>query len=96
MKWYERRLRASFGRFHRSGGKKVVVDFVVHAVKELVSVGVPGVLETVQEGVHTGNGDGREIGKWLVHGCDFNASAKKAVSLDGLDGLRCLEFFILL
>jgi len=82
--------------FDRSGGKKVVVNFVVHALKVLFSVGDPGVVETVQEGVHPGSEDRGKIGKWLAHGCDFNASAKKAVSLESLGGLRCLKSFILL
>jgi len=32
----------------------------------------------------------------LINGWDSNASWKKAVSLEALDGLRCLKSFILL
>jgi len=47
--------------FHLSGGKKVVVAFLVHA-KVLFSAGVPGVLRSVMEEVHAGNGDGESSG----------------------------------
>jgi hypothetical protein len=39
---------------------------------------------------------GLKLGDRLFHGCDFNASGKKAVSLESLAGLRCLKSFVLL
>ena len=42
------------------------------------------------------SGGGWKLGVRLNHGCDLNASAKKAVSLESLDGLRCLKSFVLL
>ena len=60
--------------FHLSGGKKVVVDFPVKALKVLFPVGVPGVLQAVREGVQTGNGGWWKIGIRFCHGCDLNAS----------------------
>jgi len=54
-----RNVRTNFlAEFHLSGGKKVVVDFPVKALKVLFSVGVRGVLQSRMEGVHTGNVDG--------------------------------------
>ena len=44
--------------FHLSGGKKVVVDCLVPAVKVLLTVGVPCGLQTMMEGVHTESGEG--------------------------------------
>ena len=59
--WYEvvweERADEFMAEFHLSGGKKVVVDFLVHAVKVIFSVGVPGALQSTMEGVHTRNGD---------------------------------------
>ena len=75
--------------------RKKVVDFLVHALKVLFSVGVPGVLQSMREGVKRG-ASGWKFGVRLIHGRDFNTSEKKAVSLDGLDGLRCLKSFVLL
>jgi len=72
------------------------VDFLFDALKVLFSVGVPGVLPSMMEGVHSGNGEGWKLEVRVFHGRDFNASRKKAVSLDGLNGLRCLKSFILL
>jgi len=93
----ERKCANEFlAEFHLSGGKKVVVDFLVHAVKVLFSIGVPGVLQSMMEGVDAENGDWRKFGVELFHGCDLNASWKKAVSLESLDGLGCLKSFILL
>jgi len=70
------------------GGKKAVVDFLVHAVKVIFSVGVPGALQPVQEGVNAGERKGWKFSYGLIHERDLNASWKKAVSLESL---RCLD-----
>ena len=44
----------------------------------------------------SGNGDGWKLEVRLMHGCDLNAFREKAVSLEVLDGLRCLKSFVLL
>ena len=58
MMWYEVVWRGVCGRilaeFHLSGGKKVGVDFLVHALKVFFSVGVPGGLRSMMEGAETG------------------------------------------
>jgi len=43
------------------------VDFLVHAVEEIISAGVPDVLQSMMEGVHAGTGDGgsSEIGFFM-------------------------------
>jgi len=84
----------SLAEFDPSGGKKVVVDFLVDALKVHFSVGVPGVLQSMMEGVHTRNGVGWKLRVRLIHGYDLNASRGKAVSLEVLDGLRCLKSFV--
>jgi hypothetical protein len=43
-----------------------------------------------------GSGEGWKLGVGLVHGCDYKASGEKAVSLEVLDGLRCLKSLVLL
>ena len=97
MKWYgavwRGMMRTNLGGIPSERRKKVV-DFLVHALKVLFSVGVPGVLQSMMEGVRTGSGDGRKIGFKLNHGCDFNTSGKKAVSLEILVGLAGLKSFI--
>ncbi len=44
----------------------------------------------------SGKREGLRFGVRLIHGRDFNTSGKKAVSLESLDGLRCLKSFVLL
>ena len=65
--------------------------WVVEKDHELVEVGRilrPGrVLQPVQEGIQTGNGEGRRLGDSLFHGCDPNASGKGALALHALYGL---------
>ena len=82
--------------FHLSGGKKVVADFLVDELKGLFSVGVAGLLQSVQKRVPTVNGKWRKIGVRMIHGRNSNAFRKKAVTLEVLVGLHCLKSFVLL
>ena len=71
------------------------MDFPVHA-RVHFSVGVPGVPQPVQEGVHAGSEDWWKTEVKLKHGSDCTASVKKAVSLEMIDSVRRLKSFVLL
>ena len=91
-----RDVRRNFWQNSTWAEEKIVVDFLVYAVKGLFPVGVPSVLQSTMDGVDAENGSWWKVGNRLFHGCDFNAFLKKAVLLESLVGLGCLKSFILL
>jgi len=52
------------------------------------------VLQSVQERIQPGNGEGWRLGEGLFHGCDFNTSGNQALALHILKSLKSLKSFL--